>query len=382
MCLCHKSYVLSYISLCAGVVAVCRCGHSKQFLPTFEVLANELASHNVAAAKVDCVQHPELYWQNEIDGFPQLKAFFGDGNYNRPVHYKGDRSYDDVLEFVRKQFVSSVIEPDLKQEDFTYFTSDFLKPTAPVLIMYTPSVEGSIVSGSGESSRGSDDNTVIHQEKIARLEFICKQLDFLKCAFSTDEALAADLGINPAMTKFAMIRQFESEQSIASIPVPLSVRGQDDLKSVAWAHQSAFPLLVEFEEANESLMFSENRHGYRTHIVFVLHSSSEKFDAQTKMLRELAKLDEFIGKCVFVYIDADKAGKSLYVDNLLKDLKVTDTSVPSVRIVRSMKTAVQFYEFDNSSNNNDLDRQALHNWIVSFQQQTIEPTREINIRGQ
>jgi hypothetical protein len=86
--------------------------------------------------------------------------------------------------------------------------------------------------------------------------------------------------------------------------------------------------------------------------------------------------------CVFVYIDADKAGKSLYVDNILKDLKVTDTSVPSVRIVRSMKTAVQFYEFDNSSNNNDLDRQALHNWIVSFQQQTIEPTREINIRGQ
>jgi protein disulfide-isomerase-like protein len=334
------------------------CGHSKQFLPKFELLASELAEHSVPAAKVDCVEHKELYWSNDIEGFPQLKVFFGDGSYNKPVLYKGDRSLEDVVEFVKKQYQSSIIEPNLSQDDFSAFSSEFLKPVNPVLIMY--------------SASGSDSDDKANRQ---RLEYICKQLDILRCAYSTDAALATDLGINPAMTKYVMIRSFEGEASIVSLAVPMSITGQKDTRSLAWVQQTAFPLLVEFQPANEPMMFSDNRPGYNVHVVTVLDSASEKFEQQSNLLRDLAKSGEFVGKCVFVYIDLSKRGTS-YVDNILNDLEIRSNA--GIIIVKSMKTMVQFFRYESDSDS--LDKQSLHDWITRFQQQKLVASREINLR--
>jgi thiol-disulfide isomerase/thioredoxin len=50
------------------------CSFSKQFLPEYEKIEEDLRDVGIPLAKVNCVEEKDLYWQHNIEGFPTLKV--------------------------------------------------------------------------------------------------------------------------------------------------------------------------------------------------------------------------------------------------------------------------------------------------------------------
>lgn len=331
------------------------CGHSKTFLPKYEQIANELSYQNIPAAKVDCVAEKDLYWENNIEGFPTIKVFFGDGSHVNPVMFKGERTVEDVIEFVKKQFLSSVLTPNLIQEDFSDFLSEFLKPVNPLLILYTP--------------EGLEDP----KQSAQRLEHVCKQMDQLRCALSTDAKLVDDMRVDPKVATFVMVRDFVDEASILSLPAPTTITKAHNQNVLSWAQQSAFPLFVEFKLDNEPMLFTDARPGYNTHVVLVVDASSPSFENIGISARDAARSSEFLGKLCFVYIDVSNDGG--YVRHILRDLGLSKTDAPTAMIIKSMKTQVQFFRAEFS----DLSYDHLFAWVSDFQANRLTASRVVEM---
>ena len=112
------------------------CGHCKALAPKYEELASLYAespnlSSKVTIAKIDATNNdvPEA-----IQGFPTIKLFPA-GEKDSPVEYEGDRSVDDLVEFVKKngkyKVDGRVIEDDEDaQEQESTSTSSISSKTA------------------------------------------------------------------------------------------------------------------------------------------------------------------------------------------------------------------------------------------------------------
>ena len=76
------------------------CGHCKTLAPKYEELAGLYKGHEdkVIIAKVDATANdvPE-----EIAGFPTIKLFKGKDKKGAPVDYTGQRTIEDLIEFIR-----------------------------------------------------------------------------------------------------------------------------------------------------------------------------------------------------------------------------------------------------------------------------------------
>jgi len=79
------------------------CGHCKKMAPAFTETSIELKDTKYKVAKIDVTQeeHFAIRDRYEIRGFPNLKLFRG--NENSQVDYSGDRSKDDMINFIYKQ---------------------------------------------------------------------------------------------------------------------------------------------------------------------------------------------------------------------------------------------------------------------------------------
>ncbi|XP_018328109.1 thioredoxin domain-containing protein 5 homolog [Agrilus planipennis] len=78
------------------------CGHCKRLAPTWEELAKRFSdSKQARIAKVDCTvdANKPLCSEEEVDGFPTIFMY---KNGAKVTEYDGDRSLDDLQEFVNK----------------------------------------------------------------------------------------------------------------------------------------------------------------------------------------------------------------------------------------------------------------------------------------
>jgi protein disulfide-isomerase-like protein len=79
-----------------------RCGHCKRLLPTWETLAETFKDdEKILIAKMDATENdlpPSAPFQ--VTGFPTVK--FKPAGTREFVDYEGDRSLDDLIDFVKK----------------------------------------------------------------------------------------------------------------------------------------------------------------------------------------------------------------------------------------------------------------------------------------
>ncbi|CAL1530633.1 unnamed protein product [Lymnaea stagnalis] len=76
------------------------CGHCKKLEPIFKDVAKELQTTNseVKVAKLDCTRYSQIASEFSVKGFPTIMFISGDRTYT----HRGDRTKEDILEFVLK----------------------------------------------------------------------------------------------------------------------------------------------------------------------------------------------------------------------------------------------------------------------------------------
>ncbi|XP_062598124.1 protein disulfide-isomerase TMX3-like [Saccostrea cucullata] len=74
------------------------CGHCKKLEPIYQQVASTLRNHPVNVAKLDCTRFSAVASAFDVAGFPTIKFINGDTIYT----HRGERSEEDILEFVKK----------------------------------------------------------------------------------------------------------------------------------------------------------------------------------------------------------------------------------------------------------------------------------------
>jgi protein disulfide-isomerase A1 len=91
------------------------CGHCQQLEPIYKELAEKTASlENLVIAKIDATtnEHSSL----NIEGFPTI-LMFKPGQKNEPVTYEGDRTLDDLIQFLEKETGLAIMETLVQSEE-------------------------------------------------------------------------------------------------------------------------------------------------------------------------------------------------------------------------------------------------------------------------
>lgn len=312
------------------------CKYSKDFLPVYEEMATHFTQNDIAFYKVDCVREPDIYYSEDIEslgGFPILKAHLPGGH---SIVFNEDRSLSNVMSFVDRMSRSSLTPVDSYDGGVTTFVNLYVSPLEPVLIVYSfPSAE-------------------TKREDKRLLEFVdysCKYLNLFRCGLSSDSK-SLDQAVGHAKVeiekapifRLVMYRGFSKEASVVVSAEIVTVAAAEVL---GWVARTAFPTTVALSMENEPHLFGDKRPGFNIHVLIVLDSTkmteseiSEVLDAARAM-----GADEFSGKCVFVYADA--ADDSLYTKSVLSSFD--DARSPTVFIVSSQKTQVQFFQLNKGT---------------------------------
>lgn len=326
------------------------CSYSKKFSPTYERVLETVNNDNtyVPFWKVDCVENKNLYWKEDIEGFPTIKIYIN----GQSIKYSGDLEYESFLMWVRKMIAPSVINiDDLSSPDF-FFTT-YLTPLSPVMILHERIDESNEIS------------PLMH-----KIDFACKNQSVLTCGYTSSQKTAESLKLispnSDESSVVAVMRSFKDEERLIFATSSLLDDSVTNMQS--WLQKSSYPSIVELKESNSPLLFSR-RNGFQTHIILLL-GSDDNGKLILKALREIAKQDDVWGRCVFVHIDP--LDQEEYVSSIVDGIKLSRSSAPTSMIVQSMTDKVQFYNFPK---NTDFHLESFEHWIHQFFLGNIAPSR-------
>ena len=91
------------------------CGHCQQLEPIYKELGEKTASlDNLVIAKIDATanEHETI----NIEGFPTI-YLYKPGSKPDPVTYEGDRTLDDLIQFIERETGLDIMETIVKSED-------------------------------------------------------------------------------------------------------------------------------------------------------------------------------------------------------------------------------------------------------------------------
>ncbi len=318
------------------------CSYSKSFMPIFDALSEQLfeenkhSQKNVSLAKVNCVDEPNIYYKEKIEGkgFPTLK-FYLKGSSGDGLFYSDERIEPLILTQIRKlRDKSSLIDIDEIYHGLTYedkvnrYESDYLTAMKPIAIY-------NVI-----------DKT--NKDYINNIEYACIKLD-ISCAVITGSS-----------NDLLLIRNFIGEVKTVITP-PENLLDANVLYD--WFQDYAFPLVVEFTVQNQDHIFSR-RKGFNVHVI----AASEQMDESlANELRILA--NKYKGKCIFITIDSSSTDE--YTQTIMKELNIKPNS-KAIEIVHSNQDKMDFYQSENSHEN---FVEMLETFVEDYFAKKIKPTK-------
>lgn len=273
----------------------------------------------------------DLYWEANIQSFPTIKMYV----YSQIVPYNGPLEQTNVVAFGRKFKATSVIKLD--EQKWYQYEENRLNEKDPVLILFT------------------------NEPKKTEFELVCTIFDRISCAISNSQELATYLDV--PFPSYSMIRRFPGEaQTVVST---IGVEQLDIMEGLlTFLQQHSFPAVIEFDEENRDLLFSSDRPGFSTHVIFPVDLSDADGVSILEMARKMA--GEYFGKCLFASIDLST--KSRYTTNLLLELQIDKLDPPLALLVRSHGEAVRFFrlEYDYDELESGGYEPMIRNWLASI----------------
>jgi len=318
------------------------CSYSRSFLPIFDELSIELfeenkhSKKNVSLAKVNCVEEPNLYYQEEIEGkgFPTLK-FYLKGTSGDGIFYSEERSKDLIYTHVKKyRDFSSLIDIDeifhgLSLDDkLSNFESNYLTAMKPIAVY-------NVIDKSDRNF-------------VSNIEYACIKLD-LYCGI-----------VSSSSNDLLVIRNFTNEVKAVSVP---SEHMSSANNLYDWVQDHTYPLVVEFNLENQEHIFSR-RKGFNIHVIAAFGQNDVDFAIN---LREVAK--KYKGRCIFLTIDTSSNDE--YSQTIMSQLNIKPNS-QSIEIVHSNQDKIDFYKTENT---NDNFIQALEDFVEDYFAKKIKPTK-------
>ena len=357
------------------------CSHSQTFSPQFDEIAATIQDRSISFAKVDCVADESIYNEQQIErlgGFPSLKAYMN-GEVNDGIHYNGERDTQEILSFVRKYSTQSFVDLDAEEKPLDNFIAETVTSAtggaaAAVLFVEDPLPTSGIAA-------------------INAFDSACKKAGLQQtCAVAKNR--------ESKTTYLAMYRNFPDEDSRVTLDGVVKAGESHSISSdemMQFLTTAGYPNLVYFQEENDPLMFSEHRPGFNTHIIFILDAAAtaaaavtpadvEKQQLFMTSIRALAAT--YKTRAVFIHLNT--ADHSPYVTQILADVNVSSVDAPTVMIIKSAETKVQFYKFDPEPSPAEssppptaaggvqktvLDMNSVATWIESFFAGSLIPAR-------
>lgn len=323
----------------------------------YEEAASILNSENIPLTKVDCVEESPLYWKYNIKSFPTLFAFV----LGEPIAYDGALELNDITEFMRNLKKSSVLNVD--HSSIQQFTSEHLSSSSPVIILYVETL-------------GSDLDT----RSIAEFDLVCKRVSVFTCGMSTNVNYASQHFNVKIFPSVVMLTSFEdtSEDKVVLAPTGLSAGGL-----ATWIKTQGYSTLVDFDQRNDEVMFSDKRPGYFNHILLFVDKSSVAGVSLVDQFRRVG--GAYRGRGVFIVVDVGEqnmAGNE-YVRSMATSLGVTSRDAPACVIVKSATTRIQFYRYSGGITGSDMaDPEGDYSQFVKgFFDETLEATQVIETKS-
>mmetsp|Transcript_10905 Transcript_10905/g.16620 ORF Transcript_10905/g.16620 Transcript_10905/m.16620 type:complete len:388 (-) Transcript_10905:82-1245(-) len=340
------------------------CGHCKKLAPIYEEAAAVLAADNIPLASVNCVEETSLYYKHDIQGYPTIKAFL----LGEPILYDGARELQDIVDFMRNMASPGTVDVDA--DGLQAFTAEHLAENHPVMVAFLP-----------------PPSEPMHTDTLRAFQLACKRVGIFSCGVSQNVALLKGIaGDAMSVPSLVMLRAFEDpfEQrhlvgpSVSDLFPTESVSNNIGAAAQAmaqWMVNYGYPEVTVFAEKNAELMFSDKRPGFATHILFFFDNSSPTETAEMKRFRELSRRHR--GEAVFILVDTATVDTNDYASSVMEDLGVVGHA-PTVIIIRSAKTQVEFYRLSSESEATSFNVDAMTTHIESFFSNSLDPTNVVS----
>lgn len=320
------------------------CSYSKSFMPIFNELSlqlheeNKHSKKNISLAKVNCVEEPNLYYQEKIEGkgFPTLKVYLK-GSSGDGLFYSLERTNDLIYNYIKKiRDFSNLIDIDEAFYGLTFddkinnFESNYLTKMKPIAVY-------NVIDKKNRTN-------------VNNIEYACIKLD-LYCGI-----------INSNSDSLLLIRNFINEVKTISVPTEYLLSAND---LYDWIQDHAYPLVVEFKAENQEHIFSR-RKGFNVHVIIALIALGQNDEDVINSLWDMAR--KYKGRCIFITIDTSSTDE--YTQTIMSELSIEPNS-RSIKIVHSNQDKIDFYESDDSSDSFIM----LENFIDNYFAKKIKPTK-------
>ena len=306
------------------------CSISKRLLEPFNKLSAESAFKNIVFAKVNCIDEPDLYWKFDIKGFPTFALFKGGDS----LFFDEEPEIENVRNFIIQGASSKIVELDPKN----FYEMDLT--TRPLAVQFLP-VETPL-------------------DASVTMDFACKKFKFPYCYASKSEEFAKLLGV--PIPSYVLIKEystFNNPQEIINSTNQVFVNSDTLLH---WMRHVSFPPLIEHTEDHQQLIFYHQRPGFHVHVVLFIKNKRKTVNQEILLAaEEVGQL--FMNKLVFTFVDLDNSETQERALNMMEDMEVVESDLPSVVMILSATKSIKFYRYPLG---NQITVASLSQWIDSY----------------
>lgn len=309
------------------------CSISKNLQEPYDNLYSEMKDNGILLTKIDCIDQADLYWQYDIKGFPSF-GIFVDNEY---IMYEGEPEIEKIKEYIYDTSSNKIKQLNPKM----FYDLDLTKN--PLAIEFKD-----VSSANGEDIVAS-----------TKFDMACKKFNFPHCFTSNSAEFALMLGVQ--IPSYVILKEYINYNNVPEEVIETSTKAYADSNELLdWMRGVSFPPLIEHVEANHPMIFFDKRRGFEVHCILFINNKQSA--VSVPILQDAtAVAEEFMNKLVFTYIDYSTSVERAM--NLMEDVELGASDIPTAVIVSSGKNAIRFYKLPSGT---DISAASLTHWLKQY----------------